>query len=155
MPDSSRVTTFRDLAVPFIAMIVLSYIVFRTAYSSVPPLRAFTAAPLAALAIGEFGAASRVRAAVRHRAGGKPITAIAVARLVALAKASALVGSGVVGATTGALVRLVPDMGRLDAARSDAIAAGLIGAASILLVAAALVLERSAVDPSRDRRAER
>ena len=151
MTDPTRVTTGRDLAVPFVALTVLSYIVFRTAYSSVPPLRAFTAAPLAALAVGEFAAASRVRGAIRHRAGAKPITAIAVARLVALAKASALVGSGVAGAGLGALVRLVPDVGRLDVARSDAIAAGLIGVAAAVLVVAALVLERAALDPSRGR----
>ena len=88
---------------------------------------------------------------MRHRVDAKPITAISVARLVALAKASALVGAGVVGAAVGALLRLVPDLGRLDAARGDSLAAALIGAASVVLVAAAWWLERSAVDPSRSR----
>ncbi len=147
----NRLTTARDLVAPFLVCAVVSYLVFVSAYASIPSLQAFTAAPLFALAVGELAAASRVRAAVRHRVDAKPITAISVARLVALAKASALVGSGVVGAAVGALVRLVPDLGRLDAARGDTVAAALIGGASVVLVAAAWWLERAAVDPSRSR----
>jgi hypothetical protein len=147
----NRLTTARDLLVPFLGCAVLSYVLFVSAYASIPALRPFTAAPLFALAVGELAAAARVRAAVRHRLDAKPIAAISVARLVALAKASVLVGAGVVGAAVGALVRLLPDLGRLDAARGDSLAAALIGAASGLLVVAAWQLERSAVDPSRSR----
>jgi Protein of unknown function (DUF3180) len=145
----NRLTTVRDLIVPFLGCAVLSYLLFVSAYASIPSLHSFTAAPLFALAVGELAAAARVRGAVRHRVDAKPITAISVARLVALAKASALVGAGVVGAAVGALLRLVPDLGRLDAARGDSLAAALIGGASVVLVAAAWRLERSAVDPSR------
>ena len=152
MTSPNRLTTARDLAVPGLGCAVLSYAVFVSVYASIPPLRAFTAAPLFALAVGELAAAGRVRAAVRHRVDAKPITAISVARLVALAKASALVGAGVVGAALGALLRLVPDLGRVEAARSDSLAAALIGAASVILVAAAWRLERAAVDPSRAQR---
>jgi hypothetical protein len=150
--NPTRLSTPRDLIGPFLALAVLSYVVFLRAYASVPALHVFTAAPLAALAVGELAAASRVRAAVRHRAGAKPITAIAVARLVALAKASAIVAAGVAGAAVGALVRLVPDLGRLDAAHGDTVAAAFIGAAGVALAIAGLLLERSALDPSRGRR---
>lgn len=152
MTSPNRLTTLRDLAPPFIGCVALSYVVFVSAYASIPSLRAFTAAPLFALAVGELAAAARVRAAVRHRAGAKPIAAISVARLVALAKASALVGAGVLGASLGALLRLVPDLGRLAAVRGDSVAAALIGVAAVVLVGAARTLERAAVDPSRTRR---
>lgn len=151
MTGPSRLTTARDLAAPFLGCAALSYLLFLVSYASIPSLRAFTAAPLFALAVGELAAAARVRGAVRHRLDVKPITALSVARLVALAKASALVGAGVVGAAVGALARLVPDSGRLDAARNDSVAAALIGVAAVVLVGAAWWLERAAVDPSRSR----
>ena len=91
------------------------------------------------------------RAAVRHDPHAKPMTAIVIARCVALGKASSLVGAGVSGAALGLLVRLLPDVRVVRAAQHDARVASLLFAAAVFLVVAGLLLERAGIDPNRDR----
>jgi hypothetical protein len=79
------------------------------------------------------------------------MTAIAVARCVALGKASSLVGSGVLGAAIALLLRVGPRAGTVTAAGHDTRVAALILVGSGFLVAAGLLLERAGVDPNRDR----
>jgi hypothetical protein len=108
--------------------------------------------PIAALALVELVVARRVRAAVRHVPYAKPMTAIAIARCVALGKASSVVGAAVGGAAAGLLVRVLPDAGDVRAAADDARAAALLLAGCVLIVVAGLILERAGIDPNRDRR---
>ena len=103
--------------------------------------------PLAALGVVELVIARRVRAAVRHVAMARPMTAIAIARCVALGKASALVGAAVGGAAVALLVRVVPEAGDVRAAGSDTRVAGLLLASALLVVVAGIVLERAGIDP--------
>ncbi|HAL26940.1 MAG TPA: hypothetical protein DCP25_09420, partial [Chloroflexi bacterium] len=84
-----------DLAVPFFVIGITVYVLLRVSYSALPPLQSFVPVPLAVLAVAEFVAARRVRAAVRHDPDAKPMAAIVIARCVALGKSSSLVGSGV------------------------------------------------------------
>ncbi len=142
-----RRTRPSDLLLPFLIFGVLSYLLLQAAYGSLPPFQWFTAVPIGALAIVEFVVANRVRGAVRHRPDARPMTALAVARAVALGKASALVGAALVGAELALLSYVLPDAGRTTAAGHDLRVALVLLAVSALLVAAGLLLERAGVDP--------
>jgi hypothetical protein len=142
-----RRTTFGDLAVPFFVIGITVYVLLRFSYSSLPPLQSFVPLPLAALAVAEYVASRRVRAAVRHDPDAKPMAALVIARCVALGKASSLVGSGVVGAAVALLVRVVPDADVVHSAANDTRVGIFVLLASVLLVVAGLLLERAGVDP--------
>jgi hypothetical protein len=110
--------------------------------------------PIAALAIAEVVIARRVRAAIRHKPTAKPITALSVARAVALGKASAVVGSAVAGAAVALILNVLPDAGRTTAASHDLRVGWILLLASLSLAAAGVVLERSGIDPGHDKRNE-
>jgi len=146
-----RRTNLSDVVVPFLAVGVICYLLLQFSYESLPPFQWFTALPIAALTIAEFVIARRVRAAVRHTALARPMTALAVARAVALGKASVLVGSAVAGASVALVARVLPDADRTSAAQHD-LKVGL----SLLVVAVALALsglglERAGINPNHDR----
>jgi hypothetical protein len=145
-----RRTRWTDLAVPFVIVGITAYVLLRFSYHPYLQLRYLVPAPLAALAFAELVMARRVRAAVRHDPNGRPMEAIAIARCVALGKASSLVGAAVAGGATGMIVRLLPDVRTIDLAGRDATVGALLVAASLLLVAAGLLLERAGLDPNRD-----
>lgn len=144
----TRPTRLSDLLVPFVVVAALAYLLLQAAYESLPPFRWFTVVPIAALGLIEFVLAGRVRGAVRHRPGARPVTALAVARAVALGKASALVGAAVLGAELALVSYVLPDAGRTTAAGHDLRVGLVLLAATMLLLAAGLVLERAGVDPS-------
>lgn len=140
-----------DLAVPFLVIGVTVFVLLRFSYDSLPPLRLAVPLPLAALAVVELIAARRVRMAVGHHPQAKAMTAIAIARCVALGKASALVAAGVGGAAAGLLARVVPDLGSVRAAAGDTRVGALLLGTAALLVAAGLLLERAGIDPGKER----
>jgi hypothetical protein len=145
-----RRTTWGDLAVPLVVVGVAVYVLLRFTYDSIPPFHYVVALPVGVLAIVEFVAARRVRGAVRHDPDAKPMTAIAIARCVALGKASSLVGAAVVGASLALLGRVLPDAADVDAAAADARVGAVLLAAAIALTAAGLLLERAGIDPNND-----
>lgn len=147
-----RRTRPADLALPFAVLALVSWLLLRFLYDALPPLSWFAAAPLAVLGLAELVAARRVRGAVRHEPWARPMTAIVIARCVALGKASSVVGAAVGGAAAGLLVRVLPDAGTVRAAANDARVGGLLAGAAVLVVVAGLLLERAGVDPNRDRR---
>ena len=149
-----RGTRWTDLVVPFVILAATSYVLLRFSYHSYLQLKYLVPVPLAALAVAEFVAARRVRAAVRHDPRARPMAAIVIARCVALGKASSLVGAAVAGAALGMIARLLPDVGTVKVASHDATIGALLFGAAILLVASGLLLERAGVDPGRDRRDE-
>jgi Na+/melibiose symporter-like transporter len=145
----TRRTRLSDLAIAFVVALALVYLLLQTSYESLPPFQWFTAVPLAALTIVEFVMANRVRGAVRHRPQARPITAVSVARAVALGKASALVGVALAGAATGLAGYVLPDSARTSAAAHDLRVAAVLLVACALLAAAGLALERAGIDPGR------
>ncbi len=146
-----RRTRLGDLAVPFFVIGVTVYVLLRFSYSDLPPLKSFVPLPLAALAVAEYVASRRVRAAVRHDPDAKAMAALVIARCVALGKASSLVGAGVVGAAVGLLVRVAPDADTVHSAGNDTRVGIFLLVAALLLGGAGLLLERAGVDPgSRD-----
>jgi hypothetical protein len=144
-----RRTTASDLLAPFFTILVIGYVLLRFTYDSLPPVDYGIGVPLLFLTIIEFLAARRVRAAVGHDPDAKVIQAIVIARLVALGKASALVGAGLLGAVSALLLRVAPDAGRVKAAGSDLRVGIVLFAVCGLLLAAGIVLERSGIDPGR------
>ncbi|MGX7677664.1 DUF3180 domain-containing protein [Jatrophihabitans sp. DSM 45814] len=147
-----RRTSASDILLPFIGVAAVVYVLLKLTYSSLPPFEWFTAVPIGALAIAEFVIARRVRLAVRHAASARPMTALAIARSVALGKASSLVGSGIAGAAFALIVKVQPDSSRTTAANHDLWVGVVLLVASAALAAAGLVLERAGIDPNRDRR---
>jgi hypothetical protein len=150
-PQMRRTTLF-DLAVPFGIVGVTAYVLLRLSYGSIPTLNYASALPLAVLAVAELVAARRVRAAVRHVPGAKPMQAIAIARCVALGKASSLVGAAVAGAAVALLIRVIPEAASVRAASHDARSGAVFAATAALIVIAGLLLERAGLDPNHDRR---
>lgn len=151
-PPNMRRTGWGELAGIVVALGVAGWLFARAAYSSLPPLSYAIPVPIAVLAVAESVAARRVRGAVRHEPWARPMAALVIARCVALGKASALVGAGVVGAFAGFLIEVVPNIGTLTAVGHDVdvcIAVIVVGG---LLVAAGVLLERAGVDPGRDHR---
>jgi hypothetical protein len=143
-----RRTGLSDLVIPFAIIAMTAYVLLRLSYGSIPPLQGIIALPLAALAVLEYGTARRVRAAVRHHPHARPMTAIAIARCVALGKASSLVGAGVAGAAVALIVRVLPDARMVKAAGNDLRVGVLLLVAALMLVGAGLVLERAGIDPN-------
>ena len=146
----NRRTRPSDLAIPFLVAGVLGYLLLQVAYDSLPPFQWFTAVPVGALAVIEFIVANRVRGAVRHRPQARPMTALAVARAVALGKASALVGAVLAGAALALVSYVLPDAGRTPAAGNDLRVGLVLLAVTGLLLAAGLALERAGIDPAHD-----
>ncbi|BCJ43278.1 membrane protein [Actinoplanes ianthinogenes] len=111
------------------------------------PLPWTAAVVLVALAITEGYLAQNTAARIQRRPGALPVEPLLVARYVALAKASSLVGALTLGFSAGVLAWLVLEP--TDAAKSDlpTVATTLVGAAA--LVGAALWLERSCRVPDR------
>jgi hypothetical protein len=146
-----RRTGWTDLIAPFLVVGLTSYAFFKFSYHGYLQLKYLVPAPLGALAVAEFVAARRVRAAVRHDPQAKPMAALVIARCVALGKASSVVGAAVAGFAAGLLARLIPDVGTIDVAGHEVTVTALLLGAALLLVAGGLVLERAGIDPNRDR----
>jgi hypothetical protein len=159
----------RDLVVLTLGLAVAAWLLVRSTYGDLPPLRWWLPAPLALLAVAEAFAARTVRQRLRDlrsaRAVGRgqapadtrpngpvrPVEPMLVARLAVLAQASAYVGAGFAGLWGGVLAHVAPAVGRLQVARADTVTAaiGIVCAAG--LVAAALALESACRVPPEDR----
>ncbi|MGW0039573.1 DUF3180 domain-containing protein [Gordonia sp. NPDC003376] len=144
-----------DLAVIVVIVGITAWILVRYNYSSLPPLPTLAGIVLYILAVIEAVTGFVVRARVEGRQVGRargqlhPLTA---ARVVALAKASSILGAIATGLWAGLLVFLLTRHG-VTAAEHDTPAAviGLIG--GVVLTAAALWLEfccRTPDDPTEN-----
>ncbi len=147
-----RRTNLTDLLIPFVLAAGVGYSLLRIGYESLPPFQSFTALPVVALAIAELVVARRVRAAVGHKPQAKPMTALAVARSVALGKATALVAAIVAGGAAALVLKVLPDSGQPNTAGRDLRVGYLMLVATALLLVAGLVLERAGIDPRHERR---
>jgi len=140
-------TRIRDLALTAVLTSVLSYVLVAAYYGDLPALPWTSSAAIACLAVAEGAAARGTRQRITRRPGTRPVDPLVVARLVALAKASALVGAVLLGGWLGAFGYTFLARDRLVAADRDAVVSGLGVLASLLLVAAALWLEQSCRTP--------
>ncbi|MGW4089939.1 DUF3180 domain-containing protein [Nocardia sp. NPDC004750] len=149
-------TRILDLVANVLIAAIVAWIATRVAYDSFPPISIFAGASLYPVAAIEAVLAFVIRARVNdHQIGDgrhqlHPITA---ARAVALAKASAQVGSIAAGIWLGFLCWVFPQRGTLRAAAADSPGAIVGMLAGFALVAAALWLEyccRAPEDPTDD-----
>jgi hypothetical protein len=141
-------TRIRDLIAYAAAVTLVTWLAMRQWYGDLPRLRWFVPLSLLLLAIAEVVAANQLRDRIRHRPGALPVQPLVAARMLALAKASAVVGAFVTGIWAGLLVYVVPRLGELAAAPNDT-ATGVVGvAAAVALTAAALWLEYSCRTPA-------
>lgn len=138
----------RELVVAGAVGLVLAYLAFEFAYGSMPRLPQFAGVTLLVLAAVEIVLAFDIRARIRS---GRLWGALGVARAVALAKASSLLGALMLGAWLGALIAVLPRAGEVTAAAND-LRASIVGTVcSIVLIAVALWLEHCCRTPeSRD-----
>lgn len=140
-------TKTRDLVVIGLLAAVLGWLLVRQYYGALPPLRWYLPLSLGALGIAELIGARTLRSRIRGSEGLTPVDALGAASALALAKASAVAGSGFAGLWVGLLAYTVPNLGFLAAADNDTVT-GVIGVASSgLLVAGALVLENACRTP--------
>ncbi len=144
-------TKILDLLANVLVAALIAWIATRWAYSSFPPITVIAGASLYPVAALDAVLAFVIRARVgdqRIGDGPKQLHPITAARAVALAKASAQVGSLAAGVWLGFLIWVLPQRSTLHAAGSDTPGAivGLI--AGVLLVAAALWLEYCCRAPS-------
>ncbi|PXY34260.1 hypothetical protein BAY59_01535 [Prauserella coralliicola] len=144
----------RELLVAGVIGLGLVYFLFEAAYESMPSLPTLAGATLLVLAVGELVLAFVVRNRIRS---GRVVTGIGIARAVALAKASSLLGALMLGAWLAGVAYLAPRSDELTAA-SDDLPAAIVGAGcAAALIAAALWLEHccrapESRDHDRDRR---
>jgi uncharacterized protein (DUF983 family) len=144
-------TKILDLTANVLVAAVVAWIATRWAYSSFPPITVIAGTSLYPVAVLEAVLAFVIRTRVGDRRigdGPKQMHPITAARAVALAKASAQVGSLAAGVWLGFLIWVLPQRSTLHAAASDTpgVIVGLI--AGLLLVAAALWLEYCCRAPS-------
>lgn len=106
-------------------------------------------APITAglMALFELGLARVVSQKVRGVGGGRQMHPLQVARAAVLAKASSAGGALLVGFYAGYLLWVVRRTDELRSASHDALIAGLSAGASLLLVVAALLVERACRTP--------
>lgn len=141
-------TRSRSLLLAGVACAVITWAVLTAVYSKLPPL-SWTGVPALLIAAGlEAWTGRDLKARITGRPGYKPAPPLFVARIVALAKASALAGAVLAGVSLGFIVCL---LGMLQAAtpRTDMITAGVAFASSLVLLAAALYLENCCRVPTR------
>lgn len=149
-------TRIRDLIAYAAAVTLISWLAMRQWYGDLPRLRWFVPLSLALLAIAEVLAANQLRDRIRRRPGALPVQPLVAARMLALAKASAVVGAVMVGIWAGLLVYVVPRLGQLNAAGNDTVVGAIGVVAAVALTAAALWLEyccRTPAPPDGDRHA--
>ncbi|MBB6476830.1 DUF3180 family protein [Sphaerisporangium rubeum] len=118
----------------------LTWVVLQQVYSSLPTVP-WTAIPtVLLLAVGEAFSGYMTRARIRREPGTKPVEPLAVARLAALAKASAHVGAVCGGIFAGFVLYVLPLLDQ-DTPRRDFFLAGGSLIACVILICAALYLE--------------
>ncbi|HEY7103585.1 MAG TPA: DUF3180 domain-containing protein [Mycobacteriales bacterium] len=149
-------TRIRDLVAYAAAVTLITWLAMRQWYGDLPRLRWFVPLSLVLLAIAEVLAANQLRDRIRRRPGALPVQPLVAARMLALAKASAVVGAVMVGIWAGLLVYVVPRLGELNAAGSDTVVGAIGVVAAVALTAAALWLEyccRTPAPPDGEREA--
>lgn len=140
-------TRVRDLVAVAAVAGLLSWIVVRRWYGSFPGFQWYVPLSLAVLALVELVAANQLRARLRHRPGTEPINPLVAARMLALAKASSLVGAAMTGVWAGLLIYTAPRLDYLAAATADTVTASIGVISSVGLAAAALWLEHCCRTP--------
>ncbi len=144
---SLRPTSISVLIVAGLVTAALGWLLLSYSYASLPDLPWSPVFVLGVLAVAEGLLAQNTSARIQRKPGALPPQPLAIARYVALAKASSLVGAMYAGFSAGLLAWLVLETTQAAADDVPAAAGGLVTA--LMLVAAALWLERSCRIPEQ------
>jgi uncharacterized membrane protein YfcA len=149
-------TRTSTLTIVAVVCAVVAWLLLHSAYEKLPPLPWTGVPALLVAALAEAWTGRDLKARIAGRRGLKPAAPLFVSRMVALAKASSLVGAAIAGLGAGFVIYL---SGQLNAPvpRQDAVTAAVTLAAAVLLACAALYLEyccRVPNAPDRDPRDE-
>lgn len=143
-------TRRRDLAAAAALAAIAGYLAIHLLYRYFPPITLWTGLSLLAVAAAETWWASSVRDRIREGrigVGAGRLHPLAVARSVAVAKASAWVGAVVLGWWIAVLAYLLPRRAELRVAAADTPGALVAAASAFALVAAALWLQHCCKSP--------
>ena len=140
-------TRVRTLLLLALTTGALGYGLAAVAYGSLASLPAYAPVTALLIALFEAGLARTVSQRVRGRAPGRQLHPLQVVRALVLAKASSAGGALLLGLYGGLAAWTFGQRDRLKAAAPDSTVAGLSAAACLLLVLAALLLERSCRTP--------
>lgn len=135
-------TRIRDLVIVAVIVFVLVNLLVRFNYEGLPRMPFIAALVLLVIAIIDGILAFAMRPRFERRKGATPVGSVTALRVLALAKASAILGALMLGAWGGMLGYVLPKVGRSPDIGHD-IGVSVLGAVSaVLLAAAGLWLER-------------
>ncbi|MEW5812544.1 MAG: DUF3180 domain-containing protein [Actinomycetota bacterium] len=143
-------TRKRDLVAAAAAAAVVGYLLVRIVYRYFPPITVWTGMSLLGVAVALAGWGFYVRARIREGeigVGRGRLHPLAVARSVVIAKASAWMGSVVLGWWLAVAAYVLPRRGTLRVAAADTPGAVVAGLCAFALVAAALWLQHCCRSP--------
>lgn len=143
-------TRKRDLAAGAALAALVGYLAIHLLYRNFPPITLWTGLSLLALAAAEAWWANSVRGRIkdgRIGVGAGRLHPLAVARTVAVAKASAWAGAVMLGWWSAVLVYLLPRWTELRVAGADMPGTVVAAVSAFALIAAALWLEHSCKSP--------
>ncbi|MFV0495347.1 DUF3180 domain-containing protein [Mycobacterium sp.] len=143
-------TRTRDLAAATIVVAGLGYLLMNAVYRWFPPITLWTGISLLLVAVAEALWARYVRTKIKDDEigdGAGRLHPLAVARSVMVAKASAWVGSLMLGWWLGALAYFLPRRSWMQAAAGDTPGAVVAAVSALALVAAALWLQHCCKSP--------
>lgn len=124
-----------------VVVALLTWSVVRIVYGDIPPLHWYTSLWAAVIAAAEATYGAGLRRRIKGEPGTFPPDPLSVARTVAYAKASAIIGSGLVGLWLGFGAYTASQLGFLQAAPSDTVTAAIGVVCAGALVAAGLFME--------------
>ena len=142
-----RPTSWAALLATAVLCGLAGWVVFDVAYGSFVALPPWTGATALVVALVELVQAKVIRDKLKGVPRGRPMHPLVVARWAVLGKASSMSGAVLGGLYTGFFAWTLPHSDKLAAASDDALVAGLTAGAFLLLVLAALWLERSCRTP--------
>ncbi|ODT98719.1 MAG: hypothetical protein ABS81_27225 [Pseudonocardia sp. SCN 72-86] len=137
----------RDLVVAGLVAAIVAHLIVRLTYGSLPTFPLLAGITLAVLGAAEIIAGTMLRARIQRRPGTRPVEPLVAARAVVVAQASAMGGAVVAGLWLGLLVFVLPNVGVVDAAGSDARAATVGIVSALVLLGGGLWLERCCRTP--------
>jgi H+/Cl- antiporter ClcA len=144
---SMRPTSISVLIVVGLVAAAVGWLLLSAFYETLPPLPWSPVIVLAVLAVAEGLLAQNTSARIQRKPGAPRVNPLAVARYVALAKASSLLGALSTGFSAGVLIVLL--MRGTVAARADLPAAIASVVSALALIGAAIWLERACRVPEQ------
>ncbi|MBO0840992.1 MAG: DUF3180 domain-containing protein [Sciscionella sp.] len=131
----------RDLAIAAVVAAVLAYLLLTTSYDKLLHLPTLAGLTLLVVAVIDGLLALALRQRLAGKPGTRPVPPLTAVRVVALAKASSMLGALMLGAWIGELIFVLPRRAEIVAAASDT-PSGVVGViCAALLIAAGLWLE--------------